>query len=322
VYRPIVATLTTAAFLAAGCAGRAWPARPTTVASAQLAATPAIATVDVLPLDLQLWAQPDYNVDLDDVRAHAERDVMSVVLAELTDRRYTVGATIDWNGAYPGGTALAASDVVATAAALSRYGATAAAHPGALPVPFLPARLGTQTGADATLYVGGWGLVAPHGDGGSNVMTAIVVGLLILTVVAIVALAASDRKGHSHGGGGGGGASSGGGGHGVGVSAGRGVEHLHHAGGGAAAYHVARDMVDAFGRVAVDAAVDSDWSDDPALPHDGDPQLYLEMTLVDNHTGLALWHARQQFPASAESAEDLARAASTMLAQLPSRPAR
>jgi hypothetical protein len=47
--------------------------------------------------------------------------------------------------------------------------------------------------------------------------------------------------------------------------------------------------------------------------------MYLEMTLVDNRTGLALWHARQAFPASADDAAETVRAARTMLSLLPAR---
>jgi hypothetical protein len=47
--------------------------------------------------------------------------------------------------------------------------------------------------------------------------------------------------------------------------------------------------------------------------------MYLAMTLVDNHTGLVLWHAHQQFPADATSAADTARVARTVLQLLPSR---
>ena len=49
--------------------------------------------------------------------------------------------------------------------------------------------------------------------------------------------------------------------------------------------------------------------------------MYLEMTLVDNRTGFALWHAHQLFPASAADPGETARAARTMLAQLPTRSA-
>jgi hypothetical protein len=81
-------------------------------------------------------------------------------------------------------------------------------------------------------------------------------------------------------------------------------------------------MIDAFGRTAINVGLALDWNADPALPHDGgEPQMYLEMTLVDNHTGLALWHAHQIFPASAASAKDTARVARAMLDQLPGRAA-
>jgi len=85
-------------------------------------------------------------------------------------------------------------------------------------------------------------------------------------------------------------------------------------------FHRAANMVDAFGRAAVDIALSMpDWEDDPELPHDGDQsQMYLEMTLVDNRTGLALWHAHQTFPAQLGHHEDTARAMRTMLALLPS----
>jgi hypothetical protein len=62
----------------------------------------------------------------------------------------------------------------------------------------------------------------------------------------------------------------------------------------------------------------SDWGEDPSLPDDGsESQMYLEMTLVDNHTGQTLWHARQAFPADATKAADTARAAKLMLRHLP-----
>jgi hypothetical protein len=47
--------------------------------------------------------------------------------------------------------------------------------------------------------------------------------------------------------------------------------------------------------------------------------MYLEMTLVDNRTGLALWHAHQTFPASADDPTATVRAARTMMNLLPAR---
>jgi hypothetical protein len=45
--------------------------------------------------------------------------------------------------------------------------------------------------------------------------------------------------------------------------------------------------------------------------------MYLEMTLVDNRTGMPIWHARQAFPAGADRPQDVDRAARVMLASLP-----
>ncbi|HSR95566.1 MAG TPA: hypothetical protein VLM79_00795 [Kofleriaceae bacterium] len=308
-----------------------------TVATQAFATQGAIATIDVLPLDLQLWAQPGYNVDLVRVRDGTEVNLMSVALDTLARRNYALGALIDWNGDFAGGSALTHDDLLATVSALSRYGAVAAEHPGQLPVPYLPARLGTTTGADATLYVGGWGYVAQHRDTtGDKVAQGILIGLLIISVVAIIAIIASKSNGGGgHGGGGHGGSSGGrggGGGHSVGgvgghgggggagighgaFTASRGAQHVH------SAARATEGVIDAFGRAAFDIAIwGPDWGENPALPHEGgESQMYLEMTLVDNRTGLALWHARQAFPASAADATETVRAARTMLNQLPAR---
>jgi hypothetical protein len=325
VLRSFVACATTTAFLATGCtADRPWPRQPVAVTTQAFAHQAEIATIDVLPLDLQMWGEPDYHGDLDSVRSGAEVNIMNVALDALAKRNYAVGAMIDWNGDYPGGNALSKNELIATVGSLGHYGAAVAEHPGELPVPFLPARLGTTTGADATLYVGGWSYVAKHRDStGDQIVEGIVIGLLVISVVAIIAMVSKSSK-SSHGGGGGGGGHGGGGGGGGshgGFSAARGVGHVH----GAGAFHhgpgATEQIIDAFGRAAVDVALTSaDWGEDPDLPHSGaDSQMYLEMTLVDNHTGLALWHAHQVFPASAASAADTARVARTMLAQLPGR---
>jgi hypothetical protein len=330
VLRSLIAVATTVAFLATGCAGeRPWPQHPVTVSTQAFATQGPIATIDVLPLDLQLWAEPGYAVDLARVRDGTEVNLMSVALETLERRNYALGATIDWNGGFAGGSALTRDELVATVSSLSRYGTVAAEHPGQLPVPYLPARLGTTTGADATLYVGGWGYVAQHRDStGEKVAQGIVIGLLIISVVAIIAvLASKSHGGHGgHGGGhsGGGHSGGGGGGHIAGgvtrgvFTASRGAQHIHRAA------RAAEGVIDAFGRVALDIAVSSpDWYENTALPHDGGAsQMYLEMTLVDNRTGFALWHAHQTFPASADDAAETVRAARTMMNLLPARAGR
>jgi len=319
VSRTLVATATLLCFLAGACAGpRPWPAHPVSIIDSAFAGHAKVTTIDVLPLDLQLWAESGYELDVDDVRRGAENSIMNVAIEALTSSSYAVGAMIDWDGDYRGGNALSKNDVMATVGALAHYGAATQAHPGQLPTPFLPVRLGEKTGADATLYVGGWGYLARHREStGDQIAKGIFIGLVVVAVIGLVvlALSASSKKSHGHDHGPTPSGGRDGGSHHT-FSASRGSEHVHGA-------RLAAGLVDAFGRVALDVAVSSkDWGSDPALPHNGDEQqVYLEMTLVDNHTGVALWHAHQLFPADAASDEDLTRAAQTIFEQLPKRSA-
>jgi len=323
VLRNLVASATTITLLAAGCAAeRPWPASPVAVSTTSFATQGAVATIDVLPFDLQLWAEPGYEGNVDDIRAGSELNVMRVALDALAKRSYTTGAIIDWNGDFAGGNALGKDDLLATVDSLAHYGAVAAQHPGQLPVPFLPARLGTATGADATLYLGGWAYVARHRDSaGEQIAKGIAIALVVVTVVALID-AATKSKSSSHRGGGGGGRAARAGastGHSFGhhpvFAASRGIAHVRRG------PRVGAAMADAFGRVALDIALTSpDWGADPALPYEGgESKMYLEATLVDNRTGLALWHAHQLFPASAASPEQTARVARTMFQMLPAR---
>jgi hypothetical protein len=319
--RSLVASATTLALLTAACVGeRPWPTRPVSIASRAFAQQGEIATIDVLPLDLQMWAEPGYDVDLEKVREGTEGNLMGIAAETLASRNYSVASVLDWNGDFVGGPALSPDDLLATVGALERYGAAVAANPGQLPVPFLPVRLGTATGADATLFVGGWAYVAKHRDQGDQIAKGVLIALAIVAVVVIIAVIVSKSHGGGHGGSGHGGGGVSGAGHAAAAfSASGGVAHVHHAG---RLVRAAGDMIDAFGRIARDVASPEwiAWEDDPTLPHDGaQPQMYLEMTLVDNRTGLALWHSHQTFPASAERPDDVARVARTMLSLLPRR---
>jgi hypothetical protein len=319
--RNLVASATTVALLTAGCIGdHPWPNRPVSIATRAFATQGEIATIDILPLDLQMWAQPSYAVELEKVREGAEGSLMGIAAETLAARNYAVASVLDWNGDFIGGHALSPDDLLATVGSLERYGAAVAAHPGELPVPFLPARLGTATGADATLYVGGWAYVAERQN--DQLATGVIIALAVVAVVAIIAIIASKSHGGGHGGGGhgGGGHIGAAGGHvGAVFTASRGLAHAH----AGRLIRGAADAIDAFGRIARDVALSPDWIEwdaDPALPHDGaDSQMYLEMTLVDNHTGLALWHSHQRFPASAERPDDVVRAARMMMSLLPPR---
>lgn len=311
--RTLIASSTLIAMLTTGCSSqRPWPNHPVAAATPVLASSGAIGTIDVLPFDLQLWAEAGHAGNVDQIRSTAEAAIMNVALDALDARHYALGAMIDWNGDFAGGRALHRDDLMATLGSLARYGEAAARAAARseheLPVPYLPARLGTVTGSDATLYVGGWSYVArPRESTGAQIAKGIGIALLVVTAVAVIAAATSSHGGHRGGGhhGGGGGAFSGG-------RAAHGV------------FSAARTTVavaDAFGRVAIDLALTApEWADDPELPREGrDPEMYLEMTLIDNRTGLALWHAHQRFPANASKPADAARTAATLLASLPHR---
>ena len=279
----------------------------------------------MLPVDLELSGEPGYEGNLAELQSNTVDTVMGVAVETLAERNYQLGAMIDWNGDAAGRSTLDKDDLLATIGSLSRYGGRVAAHSardGQLPVPSLPARLGTVTGSDATLYVGGWSYVArepPH----SNTADTVVAVLLVVAVIGILVALVKSSNHHDRASNGGH-ASGGHDGHHVrtgGTSSGsprhtgtRAFGRSHH---GA---RIDSDLVDVVGRTADIALAVPSWAGDPAVPRDGrEPQMYLEMTLVDNRTGLALWHAHQIFPADAENQDDVTRAATTMLALLPSR---
>src|SRR5215510_3621205 len=200
--RSAVAAITAAGLLTTtGCGGATWPNRAVGISTVPFAHHELdISRIDILPLDLQVWAEPGYEGDLGAAVATAEDSLMNVALETLAKRSYSAGAVIDRNGSFPGGTALSPDDLLATLGALSRYGAAAAEHPGQLPVPYLPARLGAATGSEATLYIGGWAYVANQRETpGEQIGKAVLITLAVVTVVAIVLALADGHHGSSHG---------------------------------------------------------------------------------------------------------------------------
>ena len=312
-----VATAVTLSSLLCVACGPSWPSSALTIKAPK--PSHPIATVDVLPLDLEMWAEAGYELNPEELRGRAEASLTNAALDALVKHAYSPNALIDWNGNYAGGgTALPKEALLATVGSLAHYGE--GAHDGQLPVPYLPAHLGDVTQGDATLYIGGWSYLAVERESTANTVAKdVVIGIIVVATAALIlgALGATDHKGshHDHGGGGGGHEHDG--------ASGGTVSHWHghsddHALARATA-ETAIDLVDAFGHAAI-ATNEShpEYADDPNLPHAGEePRMYLEMTLVDNHTGLALWHAHQTFPANGASQEDVSRAANTLLATLP-----
>ena len=292
-----------------GACGPSWPGRATTVSDPRLVRG-AVRSVDVLPVDLQLWSDGG-AADPDALRGFAEGKLLDETLRVLATTEHA-GNALSWEGNVDGVPAMDAKMVDATVGLLSGYGSLAGDAPHGLPVPFLPARLGEQTHADATLYLGGWAYVSKPSD--SNTGEKIAEGVLIVVaIVAVVGLIAVLTKGK--------------GGDGMGRAAGHVAGQVARASlrAGTALIDIGRvttrvgeevvePVLDAWGR-SIDVPSRPDWS--IVAPHDGDSAMYLEATLVDNRTGLAVWHAHQTFPARADWPDEVARAARVVLASLP-----
>ena len=291
-----------------GCAGPRWPATVHAAGDpAFLAEQRDIDTIDILPVDLQVWTRPDHPRGARALADALAPLVDGVVAAHLAEHGYRVTAQVGWDGRFvaPDGLmrrAMSAAEVARTAYSLSSYGpaetrlggASAAARPGGasaetrpggapataragagdtrLLVPYLPVRLGRVTRSDATLYIGGW---AYAGKDGPSTAAKVVEVVLVVAVVAVVvaAVIAGARDG-----------------------------------GGGAVAGVARGA----GRVAGATAHAVGYG-----PHGGRSAMLLDLTLIDNHTGLVLWHARQRFPARPDRPHDVERAVVALLAALP-----
>ena len=328
---------TAAVNLALGACSSSWPSRVTAQTDQRFTERAMVVrTVDVLPMDVQLWTYPGNTESPDALQEQLTVSTRGSIEAAMATRGYRVESHIGWAGDYvaPSGehrSAMSADALAATMYSMSGYGQAMASADQGLLVPFLPARLGASTGSDATLYVGGWSYVGEDSESstGGKVAKGILIGALIAIVIIIVIIAARE------GGGGGGGVASG-----VGkaaASAGKvavkATATLARAAGkmtGDVLLDVARagaDVTeglvrggDAFGHSSthIDFYYDRpDYYAQPTSPKKGKSQTYLEMTLVDNHTGQVLWHARQRFPASARKPAQIQRAVTNMLATLP-----
>lgn len=329
----VVAVLTASA-LVVGC-GHAWP--KTTPAKADpvfVARHRPITTIDILPVDVEVWTKPGASRSADQLRAIAEAELTGAAASELLARGYLIDNAISWDGHYvtPDGVtaaALSPEDVLATVDSLSSYGLAADQSPG-LPVPFLPARLGEATGADATLYIGGWTFAGDDKSTGDKIAKGILIGVAIIAVVVVIAIIAKGggdglgnlgsgiAKGASHA------AAS------VGRVAARAALQM-----GNATLRVLGDVVeltdafarptlevaDAFGRTQTHLSLISGprpvWYERGDVPKKGHSRTYLELTLVDNRSGLVLWHARQQFPTHAGSDTKAQKILRSVMASLP-----
>jgi hypothetical protein len=320
-----------------GCGGPSWPQVRAQGDHQFMTRQRGVVTVDILPLDVQLWTHPGSRTPPDELGQQFHALASGALTAELARRGYQVAAQMDWNGSYvqPEGApaqAMAAEAIDLTTYSLSGYGRAVAAVKSTLPVPYLPHRLGVATGADATLYVGGWAYVGDdkRESTGTKVVKGVAIGILLVAVVAVVIIAA--RKG-----GGGGGAASGAGR--AAASAGRAAARVAVTAGRVAGRvtapvmrsvarsgpHLVRGFLrtaDAFGRAGGGTHVEiyagrPEYFEEPTAPRAGRSQMRMEMTLIDNRTGLVLWHTGQTFPANATWSEHMHQVMSRLMATLP-----
>lgn len=356
--RRLVALATFTAVVSTGCASRAWPSAGSSVTDPTFASRDrGVVTVDVLPLDLAVWTETGVTASPAELRARAEARIMNTALDALARGAYGVDAMIGWNGEASGMIVLPRADLIATATALAGYGAAVEHQPGTLPAPPLPVKLGQATGSDATLYVGGWAYVAaPRQSTGSKVAEGIAIAIVAVAVIGIViaiAVAAKDSSSSSSKKSGGGAKSRGG----ATIRDHRaepGFANRDHRGkspwtrdhrrrdpGSTIRDHRAGTTPSVRDHRATQAprgranvAVDLSWMSEgdtevdfgpswraqsPRPDLDKDSRLYLEMTLIDNRTGLVLWHTHQAFPANAAKPGEVERAARVLLSSLPAR---
>jgi hypothetical protein len=281
-----------------------------------------------------VWTLPGHR-DAFAVAGELHGTLAGLVATELARRGYEPAAQIDSSGLYvdaQGATraAMPADDVARTNYSLSGYGRAQSRVEGELLPPYLPARLGAATGSDATLYVGGWAFAGQ--DKKSNKAGKVIGTILIVALIAVVIVAIAAGTKGGKGGGGVGKVAAGAGRAAVGVArvagrmAGR-VAWTAARTAGRVGLEIARDpqlfrftleTLDEMARAGTHVAIYSGRPDYYAEgPRRGRSALFLEMTLVDNHTGRVLWHARQRFPASPEQPAQVKRAVARVMATLP-----
>ncbi len=309
--------------LCGGCAASYESARPITspeFASGEIRPQ----RIDVLPIDVQLWDDGAQDQPIASALAQFEAAATGQLEDALGDRGYTVASQIQWSGqhANAGPWGMSAADVERTADSLAGYGQALRVGGGGLIRPYLPAKLGGATDADATLYIGGWAYL------GEDHATAKAVGkvVLITVVVAIVVVVIVASMGK---GGKGIGSFLDGAGRAMGAGlkvAGRVVANVvRHPDG----IRLVADIVsavthrhpqDAYGYsrpVRQPALVRPDYYAREDTPKTGRSALYLEATLIQASTGQVLWHAARQYKANALDDIETTEVFEKLLAGLP-----
>jgi hypothetical protein len=331
-----LAALGLSAALVSTACGPSWPAVRASADPSFAAGKRGVRTVDVLPADVQIWTLPGAADEPEAIAESFDGHVAGALPGLLARRGYQVAGNLDWSGAFvsPRGfreQALSPQQLAETAHALSGYGVARERAGEAGLAPHLPHRLGAATGADATLYIGGWAYAGKKGEStGKKVAKGIAIGLVAaIIIVAVIAAVKGGGKGPGRIGG----RVAGGAARGAVRVAGRAA-----GGFGRVALRLGRGAVRVAAEVARHSTIEihagsgsyghrhthvewyagrPDYYNEPGAPRRGRSAAMIEMTLIDNATGQVLWHARQRFPASPASPGDTRRVLETMIAAMP-----
>lgn len=332
----------------AGC-GSPWPQVSSQGDRTFLNKENAIRTIDIMPLDVQLWTYRGNRKAPEAMGQTFHSFASGATVSELSRRGYQVVARMGWDGSYDSyvgkpRAAMSPEDIEYTAVALSTYGQAVRQSGNRLVTPLLPARLGTETGSDATLYVSGWSYVGKKQSKGTGkkIVKGIAIGLLVVALVAVVVVIIASKgeaaKGLGKAGSGAGKAVAG-----AGRAVGRAVVTVGKVAGRATGHalrgiarsgprimrgtmEATRGIADAFGRsnTHIDIRFGSranyerpNYYRERETPKRGKSQMYLEMTLIDNRTGNVLWHAQQHLPADGSKPSQVRKAMRHMMKTLP-----
>ena len=339
-----IALILVLAMVAASCAS-SWPGPVRGQGSAAfLAGSHQIRSIDILPADVQIWAHKRATTPEVQIGLAFDKSVASALPTMLNNRGYRVAANMGWNGSFineRGETwqAMTHDQVVETAWALSSFG-DAVVRSGRTDLdPHLPHRLGHVSGADATLYVGGWAYAGKKKTPTAVTVLKVAAIVVVAVVVVVVIVASAKSSGKSSGKSASKSSSAFGkiargaasGGKAVGRVAGgigraaltvtrTGAQIMLETARNIDTIHLSVGDPDYFGRSNTHFQVASERPDhyaDKATPTSGESASMLEMTLVDNRTGEVLWHARQRFPANPKKSVDVAKMLAKMTAALP-----
>jgi len=276
-----LAAIAAAAQLATGCAR--WP-DVTAIGDVRFMQQGGggVRTVELLPIHVGVAAYPGSPDPPEQIAARFDERLRAGLADGLSRHGYRLTADA-------GEAMFTREELVGTARAFAEYGRDQATAT-ALLSPNLPAMLG-RGGADATLFVGGFAYAGEDGGvSAGEVAKWVFIGIFIIVVVVVVAVMAKRS-----GGGGGGGVKA----------------------PSAPSMPRTAPVVVAprgFRSGSVDLAF-------PLLVPDGQEdapsRMWLQMTLVDNRTGEALWHTQADFAASPANDDNVDEAVRRLLMTLP-----